>query len=300
MSAICAVPTSDTIGAVIAGADLSKPLTAEQIERVKAALAAYLVIVFRGQELEPADLLRYSRYFGEPESVQLPGTRRQSQPVAGDIGNGMPDNASGKGESVWHPDLNFTEAPPFSSCLYAVEVSGSGSETEFLSTFDAYDALPSRLKWRIEGLSLKHDATTNSVGALRAGQGAPVDVMNSPGAVHPLVTLDPLTQRKSLFLGRRRNAHVTGLELQESEALLDELWHYVEQCVPTWRHAWRAGDLVHRDNRWTMHRRAPASALHARLTYRTQIRESAANPLQQRRMAAQPRPGSLPTLAASL
>ena len=32
-----------------------------------------------------------------------------------------------------------------------------------------------------------------------------------------------------LYLGRRRNAYIDGLELADSEALLDELWSYVDR-----------------------------------------------------------------------
>ena len=56
-----------------------------------------------------------------------------------------------------------------------------------------------------------------------------------------------------LYLGRRRNAYVMGLELAESERVLEELWSFVETTV--YRHRWALGDLVLWDNRTTMHRR---------------------------------------------
>jgi len=62
-----------------------------------------------------------------------------------------------------------------------------------------------------------------------------------------------------LYLGRRRNAYLMGLELAESEALL-----------------WRVGDLVLWDNRCTMHRRDPFDASSRRIMHRTQIKGSAA------------------------
>jgi taurine dioxygenase len=33
-----------------------------------------------------------------------------------------------------------------------------------------------------------------------------------------------------LYPGRRRNAYLVGLELADSEALLDELWSFVDQA----------------------------------------------------------------------
>ena len=43
------------------------------------------------------------------------------------------------------------------------------------------------------------------------------------GARHPLVRTDPKTGRKALFLGRRPNSYIVGMEVADSEALLDAL-----------------------------------------------------------------------------
>jgi taurine dioxygenase len=43
------------------------------------------------------------------------------------------------------------------------------------------------------------------------------------------VRTDPATGRKALFLGRRPNAFVLGLALEDSEALLDALWAHATQ-----------------------------------------------------------------------
>src|SRR5207244_3292242 len=75
-----------------------------------------------------------------------------------------------------------------------------------------------------------------------------------------------------LYLGRRGNAYIVGLELAESEALLDELWSYVSRPEFAWEHAWRVGDLVLWDNRCTMHRRDPFDAGSRRIMHRTQIK----------------------------
>src|SRR5260221_2208858 len=59
----------------------------------------------------------------------------------------------------------------------------------------------------------------------------------------PRSTLFPYTTLfRSLYLGRRRNAYVMGLELAESERLLDEIWSFVESAV--YKHHWALGDLV--------------------------------------------------------
>jgi taurine dioxygenase len=135
-----------------------------------------------------------------------------------------------------------------------------------------YDLLPDALKARIEGLSIKHDGTYNSGGYLRQGVTPTGDPRTSPGTLHPLVCTHPGTGRRLLYLGRRRNAWIAGLDLAESEALLDELWRYVARPEVAWEHAWRVGDLVLWDNRCTMHRRDAFDPAARRIMHRTQIK----------------------------
>ena len=75
--------------------------------------------------------------------------------------------------------------------------------------------------------------------------------------MNPLVCTHPDTGKRMLYLGRRRNAYIAGLDLADSEALLNELWSYSVLPQFAWEHVWRVGDLVLWDNRCTMHRRDP-------------------------------------------
>ncbi|MEI9982899.1 MAG: TauD/TfdA family dioxygenase [Aliidongia sp.] len=150
--------------------------------------------------------------------------------------------------------MSYLPQPPKMSLLYALEVPPAGGETGFTSMYGAYDALPAALKARAESLQIKHDGTYNSGGYLRQGVTATDDPRTSPGAVHPLVCTHPETGRRNLYLGRRRNAYLIGLPLEESEHCYDELWHYATQPNLSWYNAWRVGDLVLWDNRCTMHR----------------------------------------------
>jgi taurine dioxygenase len=86
------------------------------------------------------------------------------------------------------------------------------------------------------------------------------------------VRVHPETGRKCLFLGRRRNSYVEGLEVAESEALLDRLWAHATQERFTFRQQWQVGDLVLWDNRCTLHRRDPFDPKARRRMHRTQIK----------------------------
>jgi taurine dioxygenase len=136
----------------------------------------------------------------------------------------------------------------------------------------AYETLPEALKNRITGKKLKHDATYNSGGYVRQGVTAVDDPITSPGIFHPLVCTHPETNRRVLYLGRRRNAYIDGLPVAESESLLDELWLQANRPELEWHNEWRVGDLVLWDNRCTMHRRDPFDASSRRVMHRTQIK----------------------------
>ena len=111
-----------------------------------------------------------------------------------------------------------------------------------------------------------------TVGYVRQGVTATDDPLTSAGAVHPLVCTHPDTTRRMLYLGRRRNAYLVGLELADSETLLDELWSFVDRAEFAWEHVWRVGDLVMWDNRCTMHRRDAFDPNSRRIMHRSQVK----------------------------
>ena len=59
-------PLSGTIGAEILGIDLTHEVNDETIAAIRAAWLEHLVVFFRGQSLEPAQLLSVAKRFGEP------------------------------------------------------------------------------------------------------------------------------------------------------------------------------------------------------------------------------------------
>lgn len=272
------VPTGAALAAEVRGVDLRSVGDAE-FAAIHRAWVDHLVLLFRGQELTDEDLIGFSRRFGELDWAPVQETGRRfvdGHPeiyvVSNVMEKGVPIGSLGAGEAVWHTDMSYIPDPPKASMLYALEVPPAGGNTGFVNMYAVYEALPPQLKRRLEGLSLKHDGTYNSGGYLRQGLSAVDDPLTSPGAVHPLVCTHPESGRRVLYLGRRRNAYITGLSLAESESLLDELWSYAEREEFTWYNQWRVGDLVLWDNRCTMHRRDPFDSQARRVMHRTQVK----------------------------
>jgi taurine dioxygenase len=276
--AIDVIPTGAGLGAEVRVGDL-RALDDAAFGRVLRAWHDHSVVLFRGQALSDADLIAFSRRFGDLDWAPIQETGRrfvEGMPeiyiVSNVKVNGEPIGSLGDGEAVWHTDMSYLDMPPKASMLYSLEIPTSGGNTSFCSMYAIYDALPAKLRERIAGLKIKHDGTYNSGGYVRQGVTPTDDPRNSPGALHPLVCTHPDTGRRMLYLGRRRNAYIGGLEIAESEALLDELWSYVDLPQFSWEHVWRVGDLVLWDNRCTMHRRDAFDPMQRRIMHRTQVK----------------------------
>ena len=277
-SQIAAVPTGAALGAEIPDIDL-RAIDDRGFAAVYRAWLDHQVLLVRDQHLTDGDLIAFSRRFGglDLAPVQENGRRSvEGHPeiyiVSNVVENGVAIGSLGSGEAVWHTDMSYLADPPKASALYALEVPETGGDTMFCTMHGAWDALPPALQARIAGLQVKHDGTYNSGGYVRAGVTPTGDPRTSPGTLHPLVRVHPETGRRGLYLGRRRNAYIDGLSLAESDALLDEVWARATDAALTWRHQWRAGDLVLWDNRCTMHRRDGFDPVARRVMHRTQIR----------------------------
>jgi len=274
------VPTG-TLGAEIRGVDLAR-VTPAQVDAIKHAWYRHDVLVFHGQRLSDDHLLAFSRHFGTLDPPPNQGAGRKSPPGYPDVyvvsnvrdAGGEPIGALGDGEAAWHTDMSYAPAPPDASMLYALEIPPTGGDTCFCSMKAALNALSPALRERIGRLDIKHDGTYDSGGNLRKGLTASDDPRTSVGTPHPIVIEHPVSGARALYLGRRRNAYVMGLEPDASEQLLDELWSAVESVV--YRHRWAVGDLVLWDNRTTMHRRDAFDPSARRIMHRTQIKGSGA------------------------
>ncbi len=267
------------LGAEVAGVDLSKPLAKPDVDAIEGAWRTRLVVVFHGQRLSDPQLLAFSKYFGE---LDPPGPNPYGEPfnkqypeinvISNVVESGKPIGNLGDGEAVWHADMTYIDVPPKAAMLHAFEVPPAGGDTYFADMFAAYATLPADLRKSAEGRIAVHDASRNSAGFLRKGYKEVTDVRETVGARHPLVRTDPVTRRKALFLGRRPSSYVVGLEVADSEALLDALWAHATQPRFAMCHAWQVGDLLMWNNLSVLHRRDAFDPHSRRVMHRTQIK----------------------------
>lgn len=280
-AAVIVRPSGAALAADVEGVDLNEPLQPAQVAAIQQAWADHQVLRFRGQQaLTLEGLAGFSRNFGPLDlrpmaSMAMSREHDELPPEITVISNvkvgGKPLGALGDGEAVWHTDMTYNPMPPKGACLYAVEIPTWGGNTHFADMYAAYETLPEATKLRIAGLRCVHDASRNSAGELRLGYEDVTDPRKTKGAVHHIVSTHAGTGRKCLLLGRRRNAYIVGLELEESEQLLDALWAHATRPELTWTQEWKVGDVMMWDNTCTMHKRDAFDPASRRLMYRTQI-----------------------------
>jgi len=272
-------PLGPAFGIEIGGADLNR-ITGAQMAEIVDCLDRASALLIRDQVLTPEALVAFSRRLGELD--EAPVNEAGKTVVAGlpelyvvsniEDADGVPIGSLGAGEAVWHTDMSYLSIPPDASLLYAVEIPPEGGDTWVAGMVAALEGMEPRLRARIEGRRIKHDGTYNSAGYLRQGLVATDDPLEAAGAFHPAICRQPRSGHEALYLGRRRNAWIEGLERAASEALLEELWTHATRDEYCYKHRWRVGDVLIWDNRTTLHRRDPFDAAARRLMHRTQVK----------------------------
>ena len=272
----------EPIGADVLGVSIAS-VTNEQFSEIYQAWLKRGVLRFREQTLDDDQLKNFSERFGPLEyaphgKVSKEELAKIPNPYVATISNivvnGRPIGGLENRETSWHTDMSYIEHPPTASLLYAVEVPQEGGETHFCSMRDALATLPDHLREVCLKIQIKHDAAHDSIGKLRRGHQPFKTAKDAPGALHHCVRQHPETGEAVLYLGRRQNAYIDGMSIDDSESMLDEIWNFVAKSEHRWSQDWQVGDLVVWDNRSVMHKRSRFPNSQRRLMLRTQVRDT--------------------------
>jgi taurine dioxygenase len=246
------------IGVEIRGVDV-KGLDVAGFARIYRAWLDHNVAVVVDQDLQIEDFLRYSRRFGLVVPHPSKMTRHADYPEITMLGvnkfgaDGQLDMAIyRRGAEGWHTDGAYDEEPFKATQLYALAVPRTGGDTFFASMYAAYDALPQRMKERLEG---RRGAFTYGGRRKATALLNPEDRDWTP-VFHPIIRTHPETGRKGLYFDPGKILRIEGLEESESDALIDELTDRMIQPEGEYRHRWRQGDIVIWDNRCSYHKAA--------------------------------------------
>src|SRR6185295_18156054 len=256
------------LGAEIAGVDLAKALSDEDLGRLRAAWLEHLVLFFRDQNLSAAEYMAFARRIGKP--IEYPFVKG----IAGfteiiEVKKLEHERINFGG--VWHSDTTYLEVPPMASMLLAREVPPTGGDTLFANMYLAYESLSDGMKRLLEGLYGVNDSSKANVTRTRE------DRIKSDGgdavgkalvAEHPVVRTHPETGRKALYVNFAHTARLRGMSEEESAPLLDFLFRHQVKPEFTCRFAWQVGSLALWDNRCAQHNPVNDYHGHRRLMHR--------------------------------
>lgn len=272
-------PIAESFVADVSHVDAASISTSD-FDELYAAWLEFGVLRLRNQPLSEAELQTFSARFGPLEEAPFGRMseadkakikNRYVTQLSNIVENGKPIGGLGNAEATWHSDMTYVENPPPASILLGIEIPEVGGDTHFSDQVAALNALPDALRAKVAELTIKHNAAHTSIGKLRHGYEAFDDPREAPGAIHPIIMTHSETEQEALYLGRREWAYIPGLDLAESEALLDELWAYAALPENTWCQVWQPNDIIIWDNRRVMHRRDGFDNASRRLMKRCQV-----------------------------
>jgi alpha-ketoglutarate-dependent taurine dioxygenase len=267
MAVITTEKLGDRVGAEVKGVDRERLLADEDLPAAcLEALEANGALVFRDLHIDDATQVAFSRKLGEVEVFgkgELPEIFRVTLDPAKN-----PVAAYLKGTFDWHIDGCTEDVPIMATMLSAHAVADTGGETEFASTYGAYDDLSDEEQERFESVRVVH--TIEAAQRLAFPDPSPEEVAiwrKRPAKVHPLVWRHR-SGRCSLVLGATTD-HVVGMGRDEGRALLDDLLARSTTPDRVYRHQWNVGDVVIWDNRGVLHRACPYDPSSPRDMHRT-------------------------------
>lgn len=245
---------TSTVGALVEGVDRDQLMHDVALpEATLEALEAHGALIFRGLHLDDEAQVAFSRKLGTVEKL---GRENPEIFLVTLNPDKNPAAAYLKGTFDWHIDGCTDDVPIMATMLSAHAVADSGGETEFASSYQAYDDLSDEEKARCESIRVVH--TMEASQRLQNPNPSPevLEMMRQrPAKEHPLVWTHR-SGRKSLVLGATAD-YVVGMDPEESRALLDDLLARATTTERVYRHEWQVGDVVVWDNRGVLHRALP-------------------------------------------
>lgn len=248
------------IGVEVSGIDLRQPLSGQQAQELRQALVAHKVLVFRDQNITPAQHVAFARCFGDlehhpvfphhpehPELVLLGGNSR------------IPGT-----ENVYHTDVSWRETPSMASVLRCVECPEVGGDTVWINMEEAYEKLPETRKQQIAKLFAVHDILP-SFGARMTPEEQAQARGKYPPVVHPVVRTHPESGKKILYVNETFVTHFANFSssfesfrsANEIHAQQQDLMNYLlrQPAILEYqmRLRWQPNTIAMWDNRSTQH-----------------------------------------------
>ena len=250
--------------------DLKKNLDNNLIKEIDNAINKFSVLVFKNQNINDNEQVRFTKYFGQIEAsgnksnITKAEDRRLSTDLA-DVSNldknnkpftqNDPRRIFNLGNRLWHTDSSFKKIPAKYSLLSARNISKEGGNTEFADMRSAYDNLDNKTKTKVNTMICEHSLiySRQRLGFDMVKELSSEEIKNFTPVEQPLIRKNKITNRKTIFL----SSHIGKIKnwiRPDSMCFIDDLIEYATQLKFKYVHEWSKNDLIIWDNRQTMHR----------------------------------------------
>jgi alpha-ketoglutarate-dependent taurine dioxygenase len=256
MARLTAKNLTPYFGAEVCGLEPSVPLDAETIAELRTLFDDKGVLVFKNVDVD----IKFQTYLSEiliGNDVPDPDALKLNDKFL--ISNREPTAAAPYGRLLYHSDQMWSGVDRVDMIsLYGQEVGQPATPTMFISAAHAWNSLPQDLKSRVEGAQALQHYDPETYRKRAAGD---EDVLVSTYAaaenftVQPVALIHPRTGRKVLYVCQQTTQHIEGLPIDESDRLLDALFHHMYADERQLAHAWEQKDLVVWDNIAIQHAR---------------------------------------------
>ncbi|MCK0092501.1 TauD/TfdA family dioxygenase [Rhodococcus sp. F64268] len=239
------------VGVEVTDVDIDRLLTDDGLPAALLdLLEQHSVILFRELHLDDPAQVEFCRRLGElalfpkyriPEIMEI---------------SFEPDNPNKEyfaSNDYWHIDGALDAIPAMASILTAHVTAEQGGETEFASTYAAYEALSDEEKEYFGTLRVVH--TFEAIQRLTYPNPTDEQVKEwASRAVRELpLVWEHESGRRSLVFGATAS-HIVGMDIDEGRALLRDLENRATAPELVYRHTWSVGDTVIWDNTGLAHR----------------------------------------------
>ena len=241
---------SGACGAEISGMDLRDTST-ENINKIKNLLHEHKVIFFRNQDINHQEQIDFSKCFGPIEKHAYVKGLTEYPEILRIVKEPFEKNNWGEN---WHSDVSYNSEPTLAVILKSVEIPPIGGDTMFSNMELAWETLDKKLKDTI----IDKKAVHSSLGAAFfienfKGMEGRENNLDEYSNQHPIVRTHPETGKKILYVNWTYTKRIVGINKDESDDLLNQIFKHQERLEFTCRFKWTKNAVAIWDNRSVIH-----------------------------------------------
>ncbi len=252
-------------GIEISGVDLSTLDESTEFPAVRKAFDDYSLLLFRRQDLQPDDHLRFGRMFGPIEDREAEDLQAREGYEVPKVSNVRDDGSITaemdlhtlhlKSNMLWHTDSTFLPVPALANIITAKIVTATGGATEIASSRAAWADMPEKLKIRIKKASIWHRYSHSR--AKISKELAALPMFHKWDDQHwKAIWANPANGEEAVYIASHA-FKVDGLDDDEGTALIEEVVDFCTKPQYVYSHDWQVGDVLIWDERATLHRATP-------------------------------------------